>query len=131
MTAEGKLYPTEQHLIASYMDEPLTDKIDRQHEQLKGAWQHYIVREWLNEAPSSDKEKFAVQVEEGEYLFTVARAKAVAQETRPVFEKPIHAREPLGFLALYVLWNGCFAYLATKPLRVHRKISQETCNIAH
>lgn len=114
LTAEAKLYPSEEYLTKKYLDKPLESRIDLQQEQLKDAWNHYVIAEWAKEEPSKTKDKFTQQVADGEYLFTVARVQAMAREKKPQIGKPLLIKEPLPFLILYVIWNTAFAFLATK-----------------
>lgn len=130
LTAEARLYPSEQHLIGTYVSNPLSADIREQHRQLKEAWERYIVAEWVQEEPAIDKEKFNEQVRDGEYRFTVARVQALGHEKQYAIQKPLLIREPLFFLLAYLIWNGLFAYVATKPLLVQCKVSKESGYVA-
>ncbi len=111
---EAKVYPSEEFLLKNFLNKPLESRIDRQKEQLKDAWNRYVVVEWAKEVPSDNSSTFQKQVEEGEYQFTVARVLAMAREKEKRIRKPLLVKEPLPFLLLYVCWNVGFAYLCTR-----------------
>lgn len=112
--AESKLFPSEKELVDNYIEEPLSDNIFEQQEQLKDGWKHYLVIKWTAETPAEDKEVFDKQAEEGEFNFTLARLELRSKQED--FLTTIKPNPPpsLWWLALYFFWNVYFAYTAWK-----------------
>lgn len=110
VSAEVKLFPSEELIVNHYLREPLGKSIAEQQQQLMRGWKNYLVEKWADEVPSKEPEKYAHQVEEGEYAFNVARAEAVMQEDRSIgLTKSATRKEPIFYLALYLVWNIIFA----------------------
>ncbi len=95
-TAEELLFPSETYLISNYLSEPLSPSILEQQNQLKKAWERYLVAEWTGQESSA---------EAGEQAFTIARIHALdPPSTAPKFSQPSWLA-----LILYLLWNLLFA----------------------
>lgn len=109
LTEEEKLFPTENHLVVNYLHEPLSKNIFKQQEQLKNAWEKYLIDIWAKENPSVQAEEFARQLEKGDFAFNLSRVEALHREKR----MPVYAKESIVVLAIYVLWNFLFALIAT------------------
>lgn len=109
---EESLFPKEQVLVARYLKEPLSGELMEQRTQLKSAWESYLANEW-----SENK-----NVENGEYLFNLARAKAMAADHAKATAWVPDRRESLFVIALYLFWNLLFVIVVfrskQKPLDV-------------
>lgn len=104
-SAEYRLFPSEKYLIEKYLDEPLSNRLTIQKEQLTAAWKRFLAKEW---APAA--ENFEEQVRLGEYAFNAARLEAQAKQPARDLKQTFRRRESLTFLALAVFWNILFAY---------------------
>lgn len=112
---ESLLFPTEEVLIASFMHEPLSANIFEQQEQLKQAWQSYLIKVWGNEEKSEDPVAALLQSEKGEFAFNIARANVISEQA---IRKGAYPQEPLLLLGIYLSWNTLFAVFAFKSLYV-------------
>lgn len=114
---ESRLFPSETELIENHLNEPLSEEILEQHQQLKLGWERYLIANWLNQPPSEDSLTFARQVEEGGFHFTLARLKA---EPKPSALTPFKNAPPsFPLLVLYFFWNTYFAYTAWKYRHIY------------
>lgn len=119
MSHEARLFPSEEVIVEKYLEKPLSHHILEQEEQLREGWQRYLVREWTPAEPSQTKETFALQVEEAEFAFGIARLEAIAKDKKS--EKnasPFQKKESLSLLGIYVLWNLFLAWFVNKKLRI-------------
>lgn len=96
LTAEEKLFPSEQVIVEHYLKEPMSANILEQQDQLKRGWQNYLNQEW-----------------NGEFNFIVARAEKTEMPAQMVVTK----RQSYFMLGLYLLWNIYFAW----TFFIHRK----------
>lgn len=110
LSKELQLFPSEEYLLKTYVDENVDPNPFNQKESLEAGWKAYLVQEWAHETPSSDEKAFEQQVETGEYAFTVGRALAIEDE-KP---QKRHTYEATSMLTVYLLWNIAFAYVVTK-----------------
>ncbi len=110
---DAALFPSEQHLVTQYLEEPLSKEVAQQRDQLMGAWHRYLVTEWAKEPIASNTEVFVAQVQRGEHSFHVARLekRLDAQEQPGSHRFP---RQSRSILFLYVLWNIFFAYMVNR-----------------
>lgn len=112
-SAEAQLFPSEHIIVTQYLDEPLSNSISEQGEQLRRGWNNYLIKEWANEVPSTDASTYHLQVENGEFLFNENRIKAMGSPEKLLLPKePL--KEPIVFLAVYFFWNFLFAVVAWK-----------------
>jgi hypothetical protein len=114
--ADQALFPSESYLTETYLAEPLKDGIMEQREQLMFAWKKYLVKEWSPKEDASEAEKF----QEGEYLFTLERLKALQNDSTPQLKgrlnTQIHSLQLCGFIA----WNLFFAlYMGRRQALFH------------
>lgn len=114
MTPEARLFPTEEHLVHSYIPGGLNPNIMEQREQLLRAWKTYLVVEWAHERPSDDEVAFNQQVDTGAYAFSVARLEALPKEQKTTDPSFLHKKDSIFILALYFLWNLFFAWYVNK-----------------
>lgn len=120
-TAEARLFPSEEVIVAHYLSEPLSKNVFGQSEQLLRGWKRYLVKEWTKEQPSSDSLVFNQQAEKGEFLFTLARLKALPAPNKMLSSKP-PAKEPISLLAVYLFWNFFFAYIAWQKTTAEQNV---------
>ncbi len=96
LTAEQRLFPSEELILNDYLKEPLKPSLAEQHEQLKRGWELYLVQNWG-----------------GDFAFTLARLEALKNEP----SAPKKKQESLAFLALYLFWNLSFALIVQRSLK--------------
>jgi hypothetical protein len=126
---EEALFPSEKYLVATYMKSPLDSNIFRQQDQLKEAWQHYLVHEWAKEAPSENENLYREQVQSGEWHFNLARLQRSLQQQPP---SPYFVRkEPISIWIFYFIWNVLFAWMASrnqfkKEVAANRSLSPQS-----
>ena len=72
-SVQGIPLPTEAHLINTYLKRPLSKELYKQQEELKMAWNLYLVTEWAKETPKKDPASFKRQLEAGVFSFELAR----------------------------------------------------------
>jgi hypothetical protein len=100
LTFEEKLFPTEDILVTQYMETPLEGTIFEQSMKLQEALDLYIVKCWLNEAPSNTPETLLNQKAKGHFLFNIARLEAHAKD------RLIHKKQcGTGQWVLFLIWN--------------------------
>jgi len=105
LSSEERLFPAENILVADYLDEPLSENIFEQSEQLKKAWNLYLVKEWSGNPPR--------QAEDGEFAFTLARIKQRLVDLQKASKSHLFPKESMIALAIYFFWNIFFAYTST------------------
>lgn len=105
------LFPSEQYIVENYVGRPLSSSISKQKAELTKGWHDYLVLEWGLEQPENDPVLFAKQVQKGEFAFNIFRLQE-HQGTIILKSKQKPARQSLGILGLYVLWNSFFAGIA-------------------
>ena len=108
------LFPSEEYVVANYVEEPKSGLFDRR-EMLLHGWHNYLVAEWAEEVPSREVADFGEQLEKGLFAFNVARLKwimsgkgdeiVVAGFTTP----PSFMR-----VACYFIWNLFFAWFINR-----------------
>lgn len=108
-SVEEKLLPTEQFIIEQYLQEPLNLNVLEQYQQLRRGWELYLIKEWAHEIPSKNRSEFSLQLEQGEYLFNLARALALKENDFSGL-LPFRHKEQMCVLLAYLLWNLLFAY---------------------
>src|SRR5690606_22300560 len=79
-SADYALYPTENEIVKTYLQDPLPSGISQQQEQLTLAWQRYIVDQWSSLPLAAESEDFAMRLEDGEYRFTLARLQSLIEQ---------------------------------------------------
>jgi hypothetical protein len=99
VTAHEQLFPSEQYLVERYGNGALAESITEQHQQLKSAWERYLVDVW------SDGDG---EVATGAYAFHVARAKALVADSAVPQVAP-QRKIPWTLAALLLSWNLLFA----------------------
>ncbi|MEI8365994.1 MAG: hypothetical protein WCF65_06215 [Parachlamydiaceae bacterium] len=110
--SDSLLFPTEQELVYGYIEGGLSRNVMEQQEQLINGWQRYLVINWGKDVPADDAGSFSKQVENAEFIFTLARLEIRSQEPTPLLKKDI--QQPIALVAAYFLWNLFFAYTASK-----------------
>lgn len=113
LTAQERLFPTEQLLLEKYVKERLSPTIAEQHAQLKTGWNLYLIDAWLHEEPAQDTKRFQEQLARGEYAFTVARAKTLASSDSKSQVASFH-KEPLSILLAFLIWNVAFSLASSR-----------------
>jgi len=107
LSAEEKLFPTEQQLVSNYLKAPLNANILEQQDELKRGWKLYLVDQWAKQTPSQNPELFNQQVESGEFAFNVERLKAVvADKNLTAYQGNVST----GLLIIYLIWNIFLAW---------------------
>ncbi|MCB1135299.1 MAG: hypothetical protein KDK78_03420, partial [Chlamydiia bacterium] len=66
------LIPSEETLVARYIPEGLAPEITTQFQQLKGAWEKYLIEDWAKESVPTETEPFQLAYERGEFAFNLA-----------------------------------------------------------
>lgn len=112
---EQWLFPSEFYLTERYLKTPLSPVISKQLEELRAAWDRYLITEWANEVPVSESAAYRKQVEKGAFQFNLARFKA-KQYDRTQLPRYEWRLSPF-LLLLFLAWNLCFA------VAFHRKLS--------
>jgi len=112
-SGEEMLFPSEQTIVIEYLNEPLSENILEQREQLLKGWNRYLARVWAHESEITD-----ATVHNGEFLFTVARAE------KSELPKTMIVNKQLSYvmLTLYLFWNVYFAW----TFFLHRKQFKES-----
>lgn len=109
LSPDQELYPTEAYIVNTYLKEPLSPSIFAQQNQLKEGFETYLITEWAKKPPSSDPQTHALQVEEGEFFFTLAKIKALKDE--PLYPNALATyKNSLAFSFFFLGWN-LFFYL--------------------
>lgn len=124
-SADALLFPSEQELVAGYVDGALSQNVFEQQEQLMLGWQRFLVKHWTKQTPSADPAVLAIQAEEGEYAFTLERLRLRALQGNAVNSRR-HDQQPLALLAFYFFWNAFFAYTAWKHTRLPYRLTGAT-----
>jgi hypothetical protein len=73
--------------------------------ELKTAWQKYLIQEWGHEQPSLDPEQFQSQLERGDFAFNVERLIQRTEQGRESLAHQLWHRESNATLLIYLLWN--------------------------
>lgn len=116
ISADTKLFPSEQVLIDGYVRGKLSENIFEQQEQLMQGWHRYLIINWSHEIPSENPVVFSQQAETGEFNFTLARIEQRSQQGTATLNNR-ESQKPISLLALYFFWNIFFAYTAWKHTR--------------
>jgi hypothetical protein len=113
---DAALFPSEQYLVATYLQKPLSAGVADQGMELTQAWQQYLVTEWALEPASSDPNLFSQQVKKGEHAFTAKRLEVyLAADSQLSIRQPFTVK-PLALLMVYISWNLFFAFfISRKP----------------
>jgi hypothetical protein len=112
--AELQLFPTEELLQRQYYAEPVSSDISKQQKQLLFAWQLYLVDKWADEKASEDPQLLKLQIENGEFVFNIARIEKMEPLNRVLSKDAEPQRLSLGTLGLYIFWNLFFALTASR-----------------
>lgn len=115
-SAEEELFPSENTLVADYLEEPLSADIFAQQTQLLHGWQRYLIIEWGKETPAAEQAAFEKQAENGEFAFNIARLRTKSEDAG-LFDHPHRQpqkQESLSVLAIYLFWNLLLAITASK-----------------
>ncbi len=125
---ESALFPSEELIITHYLKHPLSPNIIEQEQQLKQGWEHYLIKEWAQEIPSSNEAEFNLQKSKGDFAFNLARLKFL----KPEPSKKVSSREtqePYAILALYLFWNFYFALAVNLAMR--QQVDKDACHISY
>lgn len=99
LSAEEKLFPSEQLITEKHLSEPLHGSIIEQQEQLKTGWEHYLAKEWGKDPTAP----LAEQLRKGRFAFNVARLDAIyGEKTLPQKHHPL-------LLVLFGGWTVLFS----------------------
>ncbi len=112
---EQQLFPSEEYLVDRYLDNPLSSSITGQQEELKQAWNRYLVVEWSDESPDNESQLYPNKVNLGAFAFNLARLEARKEDQGivPLYEW----KQSLFVLLLYMGWNIYFAFSVTRSLK--------------
>ncbi|MBA3816610.1 MAG: hypothetical protein H0X29_08855 [Parachlamydiaceae bacterium] len=144
LSAEARLFPTEQVLMNDYLKQPLSLVLMEQKEQLLSAWNLYLAREWsplfsmrnsmtdpaVNTLSNSvvNGADFDELVEQGEFAFNIARINSLPHPKEILKGKTRYNQEGLMILAIYLFWNFFFAANAFNVLKNDQK-DKNNCEI--
>lgn len=110
LSPDHLLLPTEKQLAERY-GALLGLTIEEQRAGLTRAWQQYLISEWAHQIPSADPIAFREQVETGEHALTLKRLEA---RLPLIAQPPLHTVTSWLVLALFCIWNLCFAIAVQK-----------------
>lgn len=113
---EALLFPSETQIVENYMDAELSPRISEQQIQLSVGWKRYLIREWLEEIPSQEREIFEQQAKAGSFAFTLARIEKRLLDDATRASTVFRKEHPL-FLCAYLLWNLLFALITLLSMR--------------
>lgn len=119
ISPDAILFPSEQLIVDSYLKEPLGTSIATQEQQLRKGWNLYLVKHWTDAVPSSNKETFAQQVEQGNFAFTLARLDKLQETQTAASFSGMRQKEPILLLILYFVWNLFFAWKMNKRQKTY------------
>jgi hypothetical protein len=108
ISAEFKLFPSESVLVNEYLQQPLSSNILQQKEQLRTAWESYLIQNWSSKNSDMDMEQLT---EEGEFKFNVERVKKLTLPRKIILGRSGLYKEHVLILALYLFWNFFFAFI--------------------
>lgn len=117
LTQEMALFPTEEMLVSKYVEGKLDSRILAQHQQLKDAWEKYLIVEWAQERPSKVTARYKQQLDQGQLQFNIARIKAQEKDRISHYVEAFHKKESVFMLILYFAWNLFFAYFVNRVFR--------------
>ncbi len=107
---DTSLFPTENMIIQHYLNEPLVSNSLGQKEQLEKGWKQYLIENWTFDSKTQDAE------ERAEFNFTIARLKLLHAQPRSEWLNSFHEKLGMFVLCFYLLWNGVFAYVVSRPI---------------
>jgi hypothetical protein len=119
--AHDSAFPSEAHLVKTYLEKPLGKSLGEQKKGLEKAWQFYLIDRWAHETPSHDLNLFEKQVAKGKFFFIVANLKKDFPDTIATFTSPLFAKAPLALVLLYLIWNLFFALFTQKQWKHLKK----------
>ena len=102
LTPEEQLFPSEALIVKEYLEEPFSDDVFVQHEQLQRGWDNYLDRMWGQGQGASN----------GLYAFNVERALTLGSQTEPA-----RSQHSLLVLGMFLFWNLSFAFVVRESLR--------------
>lgn len=105
------LFPSEKYLIQNYGSGSLKAKLSTQGEDIKKAWELFLVTEYAKQQPSQDLELFYMQVEDGEFQFLNAQALLIEPSELGVDRAKMHQKAGIAYNLFFLSWNCCFAWL--------------------
>jgi hypothetical protein len=118
-TQEARLFPSESLLIENYLKRPLSQHIPEQMNELKQAWELFLIEKWAKEQPSNDPPQFTQQVDRGNFAFNAARLNKM-REDRQVSKKEhaslVQRLESNLMLSVYFLWNLAYAVVVMRTM---------------
>jgi hypothetical protein len=99
-SAFSQSYPSEEELVARYYPDGLAEAIDGQYQQLKAAWENYLIDEWTQgtDAALASRQQ---SIEEGEFFFSLAQLESM--RAHPALSSTGRARQIKGSFALQCL----------------------------
>ena len=115
ISKETLLFPTEEYLVANYLQHPLSANLREQEQQLKHSWDLYLIQEWAKESPSKDPAIFNEQQEKGDFAFNVKRLDYLKPETANDINSENY-QASYYLLGLYLFWNLSFALVVGSAL---------------
>jgi hypothetical protein len=105
------LFPTEKYVRTTYLEG--YEGNDRK--QLLEGWHLYLVNEWTEELPNADPEVFKLQVDQGLFLFNIARLQWIREGKGDEVVMAGFTSPPSLFRILsYFLWNLLFAWIINR-----------------
>lgn len=114
---ELHLFPSEELILQKYVKEPLRSNVFEQESQLKRGWHRYLIDKWAKEPISDEDSHFALQLEKGEFEFTLARINAMKSISDEIAYNSLPEKKSLLLLAIYFAWNLFMAGIVTKSLQ--------------
>jgi len=103
LTAEEKLFPTEDYLASHYLQEEWSKNPTRLREQLLSTWNQYLIQEWVPSWGHGD------ELVRGEFAFNLARVESIHEEKEvPYLIQFKQKKHPL-VLGMFLFWNLFFA----------------------
>lgn len=111
--ADASLYPTEQEILPSTASHALRPSISQQYGLLKRGWEEFLISHYAKETPSPNPEDRALQLEEGEFWFNLARLDRYEQAALTPRQGSREQRESLLLELLMIGWSLFFAGFVT------------------
>lgn len=111
---DAVLFPSEKAIVQNYIAEPLGPTTQIQQEQLESGWKRYLIKNWSSTLTGDEDQK----LENAEYNFTLARLRLLRAQPRYEWLQSPHERVSATSLMFFLLWNGCFAWIVSRPSQV-------------
>lgn len=107
--ADTPLFPKEEVLVQHYLSSEERSLLNTR-EQLEKGWERYLIQHWSPIHYSNHD----LQIEEGEFYFTIARLKNLRDQPLPTLYQQARVQVNPLYLLLYLIWN---VYLARQISR--------------